>query len=1233
LTRPFDKHLDSNELDRLLSLKVTSVSDSGQLPEQSLREAGRHVESCQDCSRKLQMHRSVQSKILRMRAPKALPPTPECIGDAEWLEVAAGLLPEAATRERMKHAAQCGHCGPLLKNAAEALVDETTPSEEAWLASLRSAGPEWRKNMAETLRDNARAGNSGREKKEGTRSWQRLFFWPRPAFALAGIAVAIIAGLLGVRMLRPRSADQLLAQAYTERRTLEVRIPGAEYAPLRVERTASGSNLDKSPFLLKAEALISENLVKNPNDPTWLQARARADFLDGNYESAIVALQRALERQPNSSSLLTDLGSAYFLQAETGDRAMDYGNAADSLSKALTYSPDDPIALFNRALVFERMFLYTQAIDDWEHYLRVDQTSAWAEDARKRLALLKDKVRAHSDAVNEPLWTLNEFPTRPLKETSSEIYRRGEEYLQQATRVWLRELFSPNGQNSQEVGIALGILANGLSHLHSDDWLTDMLASSRSKELVEGIARLDDAIELDLTGNYDASQAAARRAEGNFRAARNLPGALRSRVELIYSLDRASQGYACLQEAGDLKRQLQAHRYPWIEIQADTEIATCRLITASSNPSAEAKSAVQLAQRVGYQNLFLRAWSNAISIESVRGDIESAFQDTARALDTYWRGYFPPSRAFQLCSELAYAAEDAGILHTAIALSRESLAALTNIHNLPVEAAEHYRLASLELNVDATQEAEDNFVAANQLFDHLPKTNTTRGFRVDAQTWLASLEARRGNLDRARDLLEQARLDLALVPSITVPLRFYATRGAISMSSGEYGSADSALRAAVHIAESGARNLKTTRERILWDNEVESAYRKLVELRLRHFGDPAVALELWEEYRALPLQRPLSAASRETQSSGIDFASLDAGPPLILSDLVTATLPKLDHSTILSYEVTSDGVAVWEFDDRGINSYWVPIPEVTLKSLAHEFTLQCSTSQSDLRLLNANARRLYDLLLTPVSSFLQSSRTLLVEPDESLSGLPFDALLDKQGIPLAQNFLMTTSLGIGFLNQNRPERTLSQESSALIVGTPALRPGVSVYLPPIPDATAEAVELSHIFHNARLLLGQRATLQAVQANLPSTEIFHFAGHAISGDEQSGLLLAPPERSIKQQSGGAALLSAASLDSVSIRDLQLVVLAACSTGLTMRGSSLSPNNLVIPFLAAGVPRVVASVWNVDSATTGAMVRDFYGFLLSGDSVAVALRRAQAEIRRDPRTSHPYYWAGFRVFGKV
>ncbi len=205
------------------------------------------------------------------------------------------------------------------------------------------------------------------------------------------IALTVIGVSVGVRLLRQASVDQLLATAYSERRTLEVRLPGAQHAPLRIERGVTDSNLEKPSSLLKAEALISEKLRKNPDDPTWLDARARADLLDGNYDSAVKTLLRAQLAESDSARLLTDLGSAYYLRGQSADHPTDYGNAIEALGKALVKKPNDPIALFNRALACEQLFLYSQAIDDWEHYLREDPQGGWAQEAREHLDVLKKK--------------------------------------------------------------------------------------------------------------------------------------------------------------------------------------------------------------------------------------------------------------------------------------------------------------------------------------------------------------------------------------------------------------------------------------------------------------------------------------------------------------------------------------------------------------------------------------------------------------------------------------------------------------------------------------------------------------------------------------------------------------------------------------------------------------------------------------------------------------------------
>lgn len=120
----------------------------------------------------------------------------------------------------------------------------------------------------------------------------------------------------------------------------------------------------------------------------------------------------------------------------------------------------------------------------------------------------------------------------------------------------------------------------------------------------------------------------------------------------------------------------------------------------------------------------------------------------------------------------------------------------------------------------------------------------------------------------------------------------------------------------------------------------------------------------------------------------------------------------------------------------------------------------------------------------------------------------------------------------------------------------------------------------------------------------------------------GLLLT--EGSARQ---GTTVFDTSILRSVALQDLSLAVLSACSTE---KGVSLGSENLARAFLSDGVPHVVASRWNVDSASSAALMQMFYDRLLAGGTVPKSLASAEADLRlRDP---HPYYWAGFDALGQ-
>ncbi len=402
------------------------------------------------------------ARLLEGRRPvESAPRRDDCPSRDVWLEIAGGLMPSDHTRAHLEHASRCDHCGPLLRTAVAevaALNGELTEAERKQIASLESASAEWQHRLAQRI---AGTTHSGSERKP-TPWWQPLSV---PRLAMAGALLALVVGSWVVVQRyeiyrhQPAAAERLLARAYTEQRTLELRIAGAAYAPPHVSRGPAASFTERPRELLEAQALIASQLQSHPSDPAWLQASAQADMLGGSYDAAVQALQRALELEPHSAAILTDLATAYFQRARQEDRKEDFGAAYEYLSRALKLQPDDPVALFNRAIVAEYLFLYQQALDDWEHYLRVDSSSQWAQEARDKANAIREKLKEHQSKAT-PLLSPTQIAAMasgglPPSEVDQRIVdqrivdERIEEYLHEAVSSWLPQAFPEAGVNAR----------------------------------------------------------------------------------------------------------------------------------------------------------------------------------------------------------------------------------------------------------------------------------------------------------------------------------------------------------------------------------------------------------------------------------------------------------------------------------------------------------------------------------------------------------------------------------------------------------------------------------------------------------------------------------------------------------------------------------------------------------------------------------------------------------------
>src|SRR5207302_2915273 len=90
---------------------------------------------------------------------------------------------------------------------------------------------------------------------------------------------------------------------------------------------------------------------------------------------------------------------------------------------------------------------------------------------------------------------------------------------------------------------------------------------------------------------------------------------------------------------------------------------------------------------------------------------------------------------------------------------------------------------------------------------------------------------------------------------------------------------------------------------------------------------------------------------------------------------------------------------------------------------------------------------------------------------------------------------------------------------------------------------------------------------------------------------------------------------------------------CSSDLKLQGQE-GVSNLVEAFLVAGSKSVVASLWNIDDASTSALMEDFYERLARGEPTSLALRNAKLNLlAKFGDQLSPYYWAAFICVGET
>jgi CHAT domain-containing protein/Tfp pilus assembly protein PilF len=303
-------------------------------------------------------------------------------------------------------------------------------------------------------------------------------------------------------------------------------------------------------------------------------------------------------------------------------------------------------------------------------------------------------------------------------------------------------------------------------------------------------------------------------------------------------------------------------------------------------------------------------------------------------------------------------------------------------------------------------------------------------------------------------------------------------------------------------------------------------------------------------------------------------------------------------------------------------------------------------------------RALHALAFKPLLPHLGQVRRLVLAPDGELGQVSFEALHDGQRYLMDRFELSYVTSGSELL----PRARSAPPSSAMAVFAPSFDAAQGAradeeVLASLPGAREEALAIQRQFPGARLHLGPDATKQhLLQLHGPS--VLHIAGHgafkegegAASGTRalghfgglNGGAPRPPPADPMLRSSlilskvrgdkdrGDSARVTALEVAGLDLWGTQLVVMAACESGLGDVKPGQGVYGLRRAFLIAGAETVVMSLWQARDDSTRLLMEAYYRHLRAGEGRTEALHLAMREVRKTH--PHPYYWAPFIAVGR-
>jgi tetratricopeptide (TPR) repeat protein len=995
----------------------------------------------------------------------------------------------------------------------------------------------------------------------------RLARRSRWLIALAALVVLVVAlPVLRLAMHPASPVRGLVAAAPRSARVVEPRLTGGfPWAEYHGSLRASDAAADSARLKLGGAAGELIDRAERDRSAAAQHAAGEALVLIEKPEEAVARLETAA-KSSRDASIWSDLAAARYAAAVQLGRTSLLPLALAAADEALRIDAHLPEALFNRALILERLGLTSEARRAWERFLEADAGSRWAEEARQRMNALPATTGAARFDREQPMLEQaatagNAHAVLALVDHHRERFRAfGEaEYLGRWAEAEQRH---DEAEATRWLAVARSI-GGALAQLSGESLLRDAV---RAIDTAAPAARatLADAHTTYRRGRIaysrherEAAERDLRRAAGLFTAAGD-PMALMARHYAASVRMARSDIAGARAELAQLRIDADAHP-TYLALGGHVRWELARAIAFDEDWPSQAPVLTEAG------DLFHRAGEPAAeaTVESMLGsslrilgradDAWSALTRALHALSAERQSNLLESALGGMASmELQAGRPDAALALTRVAESLQGPGAdpILTIETL----LRRTRLESMNgADVDAAVTLRRAEAAASRLTDadtrarQIADVETARGAQLLARDPRAAEAA----LTRAIDFHRaHARL-----PNLPEPLLL---RARCALRLGRPDAAQRDLEEGLQAMERHPVGVEGVRLGSTFDVR-RDLFDEAVRLCLDR-GDTAGAFAYAERERGGDAMTP-DELRRRLAGSGTAVLEIVALPGELVTFAVSANDLLVTRRPRAAAELASLAARALSGDDRA-------------------------------------SEALYDDLMRPSDRVLTRAASLIVVPDAPLAGASFASLLDS-----------TTHL---YLIERVPVAIASSASSLQPASRGAAASMAAFALPApdgaaaLPEAESELTDVVRLYRRASAVPAEGATWSALVRAAASADVVHIAGHTERqpGDTGQALLFAGPEGTPAERVSWKTVLSRPPLHA------NVVVLAACETLRPARSSETRALSLGAAFAAGGAD-VVGTLQPIPDRDARALFRSFHRHLAAGAGAAAALRDAQLE----------------------